>query len=198
MCRRSTIFKGLFVLALVSLLAGCAMTEPKPTEDNFAMPTVTLTSVELPYYTGYWYFSNKVEPTKGKAGNYGAPLGHAFIFEVMNPNDYAVMMEGLKFTVSFEGFDLNTVTLPEAQWIPAGKTNQIRVNATIDTRSALLSLLVTGGFKLKEKGWSPWDALEKIWTSAAEYSVPIEVKEGSAIFKADTMTKVATFGGTFP
>jgi hypothetical protein len=190
--------KSLAVVVLAMFLAGCAATAPKPAEDNFAMPTVTLSSIELPYYTGYWYFSNKVEPTKGEAGNYGAPLGHAFIFEITNPNAYPVLMEGLKFTVSFEGFDLNTVTLPEAQWIPAGKTNQLRVNATIDTRSALLSLLVTGGFKLKEKGMSPWDALERIWTGSADYTLPIEVKEGSAIFKADTLTKVATFSGTFP
>lgn len=190
--------KGLVVVVLAIFLAGCAAMAPKPSEKNFAMPTVTLSSAEVTYYTGYWYFSNKVKPTKGAAGNYGAPLGHAFIFDVTNPNEYPVLMEGLNFTVSFEGFDLNTVKLPEPQWIPAGKTNQIRVNATIDTRSALLSLLVTGGFKLKEKGMSPWDALEKIWTGASAYTLSVEVKEGSAIFKAGSVTKAATISGMFP
>jgi hypothetical protein len=171
---------------------------PKPSDENFATPTVKLASVELPYYTGYWYFADKVEPTKGKAGNYGAPLGHAFIFEVTNPNEYPVLMDGLKFTVAFDGFDLNTVTLPDAQWIPAGKTNQVRVNATIDIRSALLSLLVTGGFTLKERGLTPWDELEKIWVGSADYSVPIELKEGTAIFKADSVTKVVAFTSMFP
>jgi hypothetical protein len=182
---------------LAAFLAGCA-TAPKPTEDNMTPPAITLSSVELPYYTGWWYFSKKVQPTKGNAGNYGAPLGVAFIFDVENPNPYPVQLEGFKFTVAFDGFDLNTVSAPEAQWIPAGKTNQLRATAIFDARASLLSLLVTGGFKLKEKGMSPWDALEKWWTSASEFSLPMEVKEGSAIFKADGLVKVATFSGTFP
>lgn len=197
MRKRSTITKVLIVIMFAALAAGC-VTAPKPTEQNIQVPTVTLTSVELPYYTGWWYFSNKVQPTKGSAGDYGAPLGLAFIFDIENPNPYPVRMEDLKFTVAFEGFDLNTVSAPETQWIPAGKTNQLRVTAMFDARASLLSLLVTGGFKLKEQGISPWDALEKWWTAAAAFTLPIDVKEGSAIFKADGMVKVAAFTGTFP
>jgi hypothetical protein len=198
MGKRSTIVKGLVVLVLATFLAGCAAVAPKPSEKNFTIPKVTVSLVEIPYYTGYWYFAKKVEPTKGTAGDYGAPMGLAFIFDVENPNPYPVLMEGLKFTVAFEGFDLNTVSAPEAQWIPAGKTNHLRVDAMFDARSALLSLMVTGGFKLKEMGITPWDALEKWWTAAASYTLPVEVKEGTAIFKADGLTKVATFGGVFP
>ena len=197
MRKRSTISIVLVALVLAAFLAGCA-TAPKPTEENMVLPTVTLNSVELPYYTGWWYFSKKVEPTKGKAGNYGAPLGLAFIYDIENPNPFPVQLEGFQFTVAFDGFDLNTVSAPETQWIPPGMTNQLRVNATFDARAALLSLLVTGGFKLKEKGMSPWDALEKWWTSVSEYSLPIEVKEGSAIFKADGLVKVVSFNATFP
>jgi hypothetical protein len=198
MHERSTIIKGLVVIMLVTFLAGCAAMAPKPTEQNIKVPVVTLNSVELPYFTGWWYFSNKVQPTKGNAGNYGAPLGLAFIFDMENPNAYPVQLEGFKFTVAFEGFDLNTVSVSETQWIPAGKTNQIRITAMFDARASLLSLLVTGGFKLKEQGISPWDALEKWWTAAAEFSLPMEVKEGSAIFNAGGIVKVAGFGGTYP
>ena len=197
MRKRSTITIVLVAIMLAAFLAGCA-TAPKPTEQNMTLPAVTLSYAEVPYYTGWWYFSKKVAPTKGNAGNYGAPLGIAFIFDIENPNPYPVQMEGLQFTVAFDGFDLNTVSVPDTQWIPPGKTNQVRATAIFDARASLLSLLVTGGFKLKEMGMSPWDALEKWWTAASEFSLPIEVKEGSAIFKADGLVKVATFNATFP
>ncbi|MDY6951594.1 MAG: hypothetical protein SWE60_08785 [Thermodesulfobacteriota bacterium] len=212
MCRRSIILAGLFVIVCSMLLLGCgngsAPTEQKasvegPTEQSFVPPMVSLNFVEVAHYWGWWYFSNKVEPTKGKAGKYGAPLDLAFIFDVENPNPYPVMMEELKFTVAFEEFDLNTVSSHEVQWIPAGKTNQLRVHAMFDGQQSLLSLLVTGGFKLEEKGMGagPGAALKQLetwWTGIPEFSFPVHVKEGSAIFKADTLTKVGTFGGTFP
>ena len=86
---------------------------------------------------------------------------------------------------------------PEIQWIPAGKTNQVRVMAITDARAALLSLLVTGGFKLKERGTNVWTQLEDWWVAAKDYSLAIEVREGSAIFKADGVTNVTSFTGKF-
>lgn len=192
------ILSGLSLMIAVVFLAGCAGMAAKPTESNFKDPLVSLDRVEVPYYTGYWYFSNKVEPTKGTAGNYGAPMGLSFIFNIENPNDFPVMLEALKFSIAFEDFELNTVSSTEPMWIPAGKTNQLRVNAIMDARSALLSLLVTGGFKLKEKGMSPWDALEKWWTQAPEMSFPIHVQQGSAIFKAGDVVKGVGVNATFP
>jgi hypothetical protein len=60
-----------------------------------------------------------------------------------------------------------------------------------------LSLLVTGGFKLKERGTNVWAQLEKWWLNAQEYSLLIDVKEGSAIFKADGLMNVTGFSGKF-
>jgi len=180
------------------MLAGCAGMPAAPTQQNFKTPVVTLDSMEVAHAFGYWYFSNKVEPTKGKPDNVGAPLDLAFIFNVENPNEYPVKMDSLKFTVAFEEFDLNTVGTTDTMWIPAGKTNQVRVHAHFDVRQSLLSLLVTGGFQLKEKGTNVWDQLEKWWTEIPEYSVPVHVKGGAAVFHADGLSKVATFKATFP
>jgi hypothetical protein len=202
MRKTSMITTGIVAIVLSAFLWGCA-TVPTPTEQNFETPVVTLNSVEVAHYWGWWYFSNKVEPTKGKAGKYGAPLDLAFVFEIQNSNPYPVMVEGLKFTVAFEEFDLNTVSSNEVQWIPAGKTNQLRVHAMFDGQQSLLSLLVTGGFKLEEKGMGagPGGALKQLetwWLGVPEFSFPIHVKEGSAVFKADGLTSVATFSSTFP
>jgi len=185
-------------VAIVALFAGCAQMPVKPDQQNFKAPMVTLDSMEVAHAFGYWYFSNKVEPTKGKPDNVGAPLDLAFIFNVENPNAYPVKMESLKFTVAFEEFDLNTVSSTDTMWIPAGKTNQIRVHAHFDVRQSLLSLLVTGGFKLQEKGTNAWAQLEQWWTGIPEYSVPVHVNAGSAVFQADGLTKVVTFTATFP
>jgi hypothetical protein len=187
----------LSVLVIAFLMTGCAAMQ-KPSESNFKSPTVTLSHVELEHYFGWWFYGAKVKPTKGKAGNNGAPLDYAFIFEITNPNNYPVMLDGFSFSVAFEEFGLNRVIAPETMWIPAGKTNQIRVHALFGVRAVQMSLLVTGGFKLKEKGVSFWDALEKWWTGAPNFSFPINVNEGSAVFRADGVTRVVPFNATFP
>ena len=198
MHRKSIILNWLSVLSIVALIAGCAGITAKPTQQNFKAPVVTLDSMEVAHAFGYWYFSKKVPPTKGKPDNVGAPLELAFIFNIENPNEYPVKMENLKFTIAFEEFDLNTVSSTETMWTPAGKTNQIRVHAHFDVRQSLLSLLVTGGFKLKEKGTNAWAQLEKWWTEIPQYSIPVHVKDGAAVFKADGLIQVATFNATFP
>lgn len=213
MRKRSIIITGFVSIVLAAFLLACEQgptkhadvesAKPVPTEQNFKTPVVTLNSTEIAHYWGWWYYSKKVQPTKGKAGDYGAPLDLAFIFDIKNPNPYPVMMESLRFTVAFEEFDLNTVGSVDTQWIPAGKTNQVRVHAMFDGRQSLLSLLVTGGFKLKEKGMgagagAALKQLEAWWLGAPEFSFPIYVKEGSAIFEVDGLTTVASFSGTFP
>ena len=66
------------------------------------------------------------------------------------------MLDGFSFSIAFEEFGLNRAISPETMWIPAGKTNQLRVHAVFDIGPARTSLLVTGGFKLKEKGKDAW------------------------------------------
>jgi hypothetical protein len=192
----------LSIVVLGTFLVSCA-SMPTPSEGNFKTPVVKLNSVEVAHYWGWWYYSKKIEPTKGKAGDYGAPLDLAFILDIENPNPYPVMMEYLKFTVAFEEFDLNTVMATETQWIPAGKTNQVRAHAMFDGRQSLLSLLVTGGFKLQEKGMGTGAgaALKQLgiwWEGFPEFSFPIHVKEGSAVFTANGVMGVTSFSGTFP
>jgi hypothetical protein len=182
---------------MVALLFGCAALQ-KPSESNLKDPVISLSHVEVPYYTGYYYLSNKVKPTKGNAGNYGAPMMMAFVWEINNPNAYPVMLDGFKFSILFDDFEVNTVSSPEAMWIPAGKTNGLRVPAIFDTRQTLLTLLLPGAMKLKEKKLSPWAALEKWWTGAPDFSFPVTASEGSAVFTAGGVTRVVPFMATFP
>lgn len=198
MRKKNVLLTILSVFVVAALLSGCAGMQSKPSESNYKAPVVTLDNLEVAHAFGYWYFSKKVKPTKGKPDNVGAPLDLAFTFNVENPNAYPVLMESLKFSVAFEEFELNTVSTDAAQWIPPGMTNQVRVHAHFDVRQSLLSLLVTGGFKLKAKGTNAWAALEKWWTGIPQYEIPVTVKGGAAVFNAGGMVNVSTFEAMFP
>ena len=198
MHRKSTLLTCLSVVAILIFMTGCAGMMAKPTAKNFKSPVVTLSHVEVPQYWGWWFFSSKIKPAKGKAGNYGAPLVLAYIFEIQNPNDFPILMEEFKFTVGLEDFDVNTVMFTDPMWIPAGKTNTVRAHSIMDARQTQLSLLVTGGFKLKAQGKSFWDKLEKWWTGIPDFSFPVHARQGSAIFSAGGVVKSTTFNATFP
>ena len=197
MKNKSTVLICLSILCIAFLFSGCAGWQ-RPSDSNFKTPTVALSHVELEHYFGFWYYDPKIKPTMGKPGKNGAPLDYAFIFDITNPNAYPVQLEGFSFSIGFEGFGLNRTISPETMWIPPGKTNQLRVHAVFDINPALTSLLITAGFKLKEKGMSGPKAIEKWWTTAPDFSFPVNVTEGSAVFKADGVVKVAAFEATFP
>lgn len=196
--RNPFICKYVPMLILFGILTGCAGTATKPGDQSFKEPTVTLSSMEVAHYWGWWYYAKAVPPTLGTAGNNGAPLDLAFVFNIQNPNPFPVMLESLKFTVAFEDYDLNTLISSDTQWIPAGKTNQIRVHAMFDGEQSRLSLMLVDGAKLKEKGEDAMNLIEKWWTGISKGEVTIHVKEGAAVFKADNATHVTPFQAAYP
>ncbi len=197
MQKRLIISVCLSLLLILSLVA-CAGNGVKPSQQSFKTPVVTLNRVEVAHYWGYWFYGAKTEVTRGKAGNNGAPLDLNFVFDIENPNPYPVVLHNFNFTVAFEDFDLNSVGSQEEMWIPAGKTNQLRVSALFDVWQSFLSLGVASGLKLQEKKISAHDQLEKWWTGIPDFAFPVNVKEGSAVFKADGVTGVASFGAKYP
>jgi len=194
--------KRLFLIACIlgvgSILMSCAGMQTKPTGANLKAPVVALESVQVTQYNGYWYYDAKVTPTKGKAGANSAMLPMAFLFNITNPNDYPIKLDGLGFSVAFEDFEVNMVNAFETQWIPAGKTNQISVISILDVQQVLLSLLIPNYELVKAKNTTAWALLEKWWTEIPNMTVPIEVKKGAATFKADGVEKVVPFIGKFP
>jgi hypothetical protein len=192
MYRKSIVLIFLSVFVLAVLMSGCASLS-KPSESNFITPVVTLDYVDVAHYFGWWYYSPKVKPTKGKAGHNSAPLDYGFIFNIKNPNSFPVQLDGFKFACLIDGIELNAGYSTETMWIPAGKTNQLKVEVMYDFRGAQLSLLIVAGEQLKKKGLSFWDQIEKIWTTAPDFSFPVGVTQGSAVFRANGIIKVAAF-----
>lgn len=188
--KKKLVLMTVLIFALSVALISCVTTQVKPTNTNFIAPKVTLESFEIPQYDGYWYFSKKVKPTKGDAGDRGAMLPLSFLFNIENKNPYPIVLDGMTFTVVFDKeFSLVTFNNQDEYWIPAGKTDQVRATTLITARSALLSLMVTGGFKLKAKGWSPWKALETWWKGVPDGTTSVDITECSFSFSANGVSK---------
>jgi hypothetical protein len=180
------------------ILMSCAGMPTKPTEANFKAPAISLDTVFVPKYFGYWFYDAKITPVKGKAGNNSSPLTVSLLFNITNPNNYPVKLDGLVFTVAFEGIDVNMINVLETQWIPAGKTNQISVISTIDIAELLGSLSVASYEKVKAKNTNPWALIEKWWTEIPNMTVPIGVEKGAATFTADGVQKIIPFTAKYP
>jgi hypothetical protein len=198
MPKKYTVLLVVLIFGMGALFFSCAGMQTKPTAANFKAPAVAIEMIDIPQYDGYWYYGGKVQPTKGQAGDHGAPLPIAVTFNITNPNPYPVLLDGYTFSLAFEGFELITVNGYETQWIPAGKTNQLRATTLITTRSALLILGAVSGHQLKAKGMDPWSAMEKWWTTIGDMAFPINITDGNFSFSADGVSKTIPFKGTYP
>lgn len=122
----------------------------------------------------------------------------AFVYSIENPNNFKMMLDDLKFTVAFEGFELNTVTFFEDNYIPAKTTDQFRYFATFDASVAAGALAVAGGHRVKEMNTTPAELLKKWWEGIADFNFPITVN-GTANFQGpDGKAMYIPFEGTFP
>ena len=195
---RKTALMIAFFFTAGLIFISCAGMQTKPTEANFKPPVVSLDSVQVTQYNGYWYYDAKITPVKGKAGANSAMLPMAFLFNIANPNDYPVKLDGFGFTVAFEGFEVNLVNAFETQWIPAGKTNQLSVMSIVDVQQVLLSLLIPSYEQVKAKNTNAWALLEKWWTEIPNITVPIGVEKGAATFTADGVEKIVPFTFKYP
>jgi len=194
--KRILIIACIFGIGLI--LMSCAGMPAKPTEANFKAPVISLDTVFVPKYFGYWFYDAKITPVKGKAGNNSSPLSVSLIFNITNPNDYPIKLDGFVFTVAFEGIDVNMINVLETQWIPAGKTNQISVISTIDIAELRTSLLIASHEKVKAKNTDAWTLVEKWWTEIPNLTVPIQVEKGAATFTADGVQKIIPFTAKYP
>ena len=198
MPKKSTVVLVALIFGMGALFFSCAGMQTKPTAANFKAPVIAIEMIDVPQYDGYWYYGGNIKPTMGQAGNHGAPLPVAITFNITNPNPYPVLLDGYIFSLAFEGFELITVNGYETQWIPAGKTNQLRATTLVTTRSALLILGAVSGHQLKAKGMDPWSAMEKWWTTIGDMAFPINITDGTFSFNADGVVKRVPFSGTYP
>ena len=179
-------------LAAVIGLGGVAGLAPiaETAGETLQPPKVELQRVEIAHY---WTFYLDTKERRG------SPLDLAFIFGIENPNDTSVTLEEFQFTVAFEPrFEVNTLSVYEKTSIPPRASNQLRVHVAFDAYTTLLSLLVTGGFRLQEAGVKAPDQVKAWWEKVSDFGFEIAVTNGVAAFTSDRGETLAYFQATFP
>jgi hypothetical protein len=169
-------------------------------------PVVKLERVEVnhiqPFYTGARIgFKDCNNP--GTVGGYGytSTLSLAYVFEIQNAMNVPVMLDELRFTIAFDDFDVNMPTVYETQWVPPGKTNQVRVVVVQEAQATIASLMVGGlaADRIKKMGTTQGAVVQKWWETVGDFGFPIKVKGGVANFEtADGKTMMANFEAVFP
>lgn len=166
-------------------------------------PVITLERVDVASIQPFFVkprieYKDEKEPGKELAA--GAILNLAYIFNIKNPNKEPLMLDELTFSTVFEGFEVNTAFSYEDSWIPGGKTNQLRVVVTNETLPTIGSLSVGSGNveKLKEMKVGAGAITKKWWDSVGDFSFPIEVVGGTALFKTEKDKEIrSVFVGKF-
>jgi len=210
----------LFAILLVALtVSACATAAPAPTEVK--SPTVTLKQVQVAsYFPAPWtgWPAAVPTPTPPAAGTPAAqyvpfpgsisvPLIVAFIWEIDNPNEVAVKLEQMKYTVEFEAapskageyFALSTAIVNEKMSVPAKTKNELRVTTVLDSAVVPGNLAVTSGQRLGALGLSGATLVKDWWANVGDTGkFGIKATGGTADFSGGGKSQLVTFDGKFP
>jgi hypothetical protein len=151
-------------------------------------PVVKLDRVEIANYWGNLDLQKKT----------GTVMNLAFVYTLENPNPYKVLLDNIKFTVAFEGFELNTLTNFDPSYIPGKTTNYLRITGAFDANTAAGNLAVTSGHKLQEMKVTPPELLKKWWDGISDFTFPITVNGTATFIGPDGKAMIVPFEGTFP
>jgi hypothetical protein len=195
--------------ALGLALQGCETMEtvgPAQATGPAKAPVVKLDRVEVNHIQPFFIaprinFKDCNNPGTVGAYGYTSTMSLAYVFHIQNPNSFPVMLDELRFTAAFEDFDVNMPTAYEDQWIPPGKTNELRVVVVQEAQATIASLMVGGlaAERIKKMGVKQADLVKKWWDTVGDLAFPIQVKNGVAVFQTpDGKSMQSTFQGTFP
>ena len=191
--------KSLTMITVLAALLGFAVLPVLA----FEPPAITLERVEVASIQPFFAKPRvgfKDEKDTGKDLAVGSILNLAYIFNIKNPNKQPVMLDEMTFTTEFEGFEVNTALIYEDSWIPAGKTNQLRVVVTNEALPTIGSLSVGAGnvAKLQEMKTTAGEMVKKWWDTIGDFPFPITVAGGTALFKDEKGKELqVSFTGKF-
>ncbi len=182
----------LMVVMCAFVLGGMIACKPGllPTEDA-GKPKVTLDRVEV---ASYFPWVDLPAAT---------PLGLAFVFNIDNPSGYNVMLDNIKFTVSFEAapgkyIEIATPTVYDRIYFPPKTTSQYRVVSILSSGTIRLTLLVAQAPKVQELKLNPAELIKDWYAKIGDFKFAIKVHEGMAVFQTEKGDVFVPFEGTFP
>jgi len=161
-----------------------------PTEEA-GKPKVTLDRVEIASYF----------PWVDLPAN--TPLGLAFVFNVENPSGYNIMLDNMKFTVSFEAapgkyIEIATPTVYDRIYFAPKTTSQYRVVSVLSSGTMRLTLLVAQAPKVQELKLTPADLIKDWYAKVGDFKFGIKIHEGMAVFNTEKGDVFVPFEGKFP
>jgi hypothetical protein len=168
-------------------------------------PIVTLERIEVASIQPFFVkprigYKSEQEPGKEETYGYSSTLNLAYIFNIKNPNKQPVMLDEIQYTAEFEGFEVNTALAYEDAWIPAGKTNQLRVVSTTEAFPTIVSLMVgaQNAARVQEMKTNAGALVKKWFDTVSDFSFPIGVTNGTALFKDEKGKEMrSTFSATW-
>ena len=131
------------------------------------------------------------------------PLGLAFLFNINNPSGYNIMLDNIKFTVSFEAapgkyIEIATPTYYDRIYFPPNTTSQYRIVNVLDSGTIRLTLLVAQAPKVQELKLNPADLIKDWYAKVGDFKFGIKVSEGMAVFSTEKGDVFIPFEGVFP
>ena len=190
----------LLIFGVATVLSSCAemstVMAPKPSAENFMAPIVTIDSVQLRYYDGFWVYGDaKVALGEAPKGGGSSAISIDFIFNIENSNAYPVKLDSTKFFLCFEDYELQLVTDSNPMWIPAGMTNTKVISTTLNPMVAQTKPMTT---KAKNRGIKPIELVQKWWTQLPDMSFPIHLTGGTFTFTANGLVKPVPYQVRYP
>jgi hypothetical protein len=182
----------LMLIIVTFAIWGMAACKPGllPTEEA-GKPKVTLDRVEV-----MSYFPWTDLPAR-------TPLILGFVFNITNPSGYNIMLDNIKFTVSFEAapdkyIEITTPTYYDRLYFPPNTTSQYRAVGVIDSATIRLTLLVAQAPKLKEWNLKLADVIKNWYAKIGDFAFGVKVSEGMAVFQSEKGDIFVPFEGKFP
>ncbi|MDQ7784618.1 MAG: hypothetical protein RDU20_17165 [Desulfomonilaceae bacterium] len=194
MSKPVTILATFLVLLGFGVLPALALEAPVVTLER-----VDVASIQPFYVKPIIGKDDKGEPKTGTYG-YSSTLNLAYIFNIKNPNKEPVMLDELQFSCAFDDFEVNTAIAYEDSWIPAGKTNQVRVIVTNEAFPTVVSLMVGAehAARIQEMKTSAGALVKKWFETVSDFTFPIGVTNGTALFKDEKGNELrSTFSGVW-
>jgi hypothetical protein len=193
--QRRFIMRRLLIFLSLVALAVWGITACKPgllPTDEAGKPKITLERVEV-----MSYFPWVDLPAR-------TPLALGFVFNVNNPSGYNIMLDNIKFTVSFEAapdkyIEIATPTYYDRIYFPPNTTSQYRIVSIMDSVTIRLTLLVAQAPKIQALNLKPDDVIKNWYSKIGDlFGFGIKISEGMAVFNTEKGDIFVPFEGKFP
>jgi hypothetical protein len=193
MKRIATISSVLLVVLGFVVLPALAFTPPKITLER-----IDVASIQPFFIKPRIEYKDEKDPGKEMGHGYTATMSLAYVLKIHNPNKEPVMLDELTFTANFDGFEVNMVNVDDDSWIPGGKSNFVRLVTVNEAMPTIANLMVSAPNveKMTEMKTNAGALVSKWWKDVPDFSFPITITNGSAVFKDEKGKEVrVTFKG---